>query len=132
MTPYERPFRPVELDDSELRKFPIAAMVEQLRGENTLDESGRASLTLVHGPGLTAVLTVARAGTVFEQHQAGGPTVFVLLSGQMSVVPLSNNGPVALTELDAFALGPEVRHVLEVRADAAFLTIIGEQSEKPT
>src|SRR5262245_45944973 len=84
---YGRPFHPLELDDSEVRKFPIRAMLEQLRREDAFAHSGRASLTLVHGPGLTVVLTAARAGAVFEEHEAGGPTVFVVLSGGLSVAP---------------------------------------------
>ena len=127
---YQRPFRPVELDDSELRKFPIAAMLEQLRGEDTVAESGRASLTLVHGPGLTAVLTVARVGTVFDQHQAAGPMLLVILSGRLAVEPVTDGGSIELSAFDAFALGPDAPHVLEARSDAAFLTIIGEQAEK--
>ena len=127
---YERPFRPVELDDSELKKFPIAAMLEQLRGEDSVGENGRASLTLVHGPGLTTVLTVARVGTIFEQHQAAGPMLLVVLSGELAVEPLRDGGPIELSAFDAFALGPDVPHVIEARSDAAFLTIIGEQAEK--
>ena len=84
------------------------------------NESGRASLTLVHGPGLTVVLTVARPGTVFEPHQAAGPTLLLPLDGQLSIVPLTGGSPVVLAERDAFALGPDVRHVLEVRTDEPF------------
>lgn len=123
---YERPFHPIELEDSELKKFALRPMMEQLRREESLAESGRASLTLVHGPGLTTVLTVARKGTTFEEHEAGGPTLFFVLTGQLYVAPVNQRG-VLLAEGDAFALGPDLRHVLEVRSECAFLTVIGEQ-----
>lgn len=127
-TAYGRPFLPVDLDSGELKKFAIRPMLEQLRREDSLSESGRASLTLVHGPGLTGVLTVAQAGTVFEEHEAGGPTLLLILGGTLSVMPAASQSPIALTEGDAFALGPDVRHVLKVISDCAFLTIIGEQA----
>ena len=123
---YGRPFQPVELEDSERKKFSIRPMLDQLRREKTLAESGRASLTLVHGPGLTAVLTVARAGTVFDEHQAAGPTLFLVVSGELSVSPVGA-AAVRLAEEDAFALGPDVRHVVEALHECAFFTIIGEQ-----
>src|SRR5262245_6677872 len=118
---YDRPFFPIELENSELRKFSLRAMVTQLERELSRNDSGRASLTLVHGPGLTAVLTVARAGTTFEEHQAAGPTLFVVLSGALSVLPVEQQR-MALAEGDAFALGPDVRHTLEASSDCSFLT----------
>ena len=123
---YDRPFQPIELEDSERRKFAVRPILAQLRGEKSLAESGRASLTLVHGPGLTAVLTVARAGALFEEHQAAGPTLFLVVSGELSVAPLGG-AAVLLAEDDMFALGPDVRHVVEARSECAFFTIIGEQ-----
>jgi quercetin dioxygenase-like cupin family protein len=126
-TAYERPFHPIDLENSELRKFALRAMVAQLETEESLHESGRASLTLVHGPGLTVVLTAARTRTTFEEHQAAGPTLFIVLTGSLAVMP-AGQPALALTEGDAFALGPDVRHTLEARSNCAFLTIIGEQS----
>lgn len=125
---YDRPFHPVELDAAQLERFPTRAMIEQLRREETMESSGRASLTLVHGEGLTAVLTVAAAGTRFDDHQAGGPTFFIVLDGRIAIVPATSHGaPVALQHGDAFALGPHVRHVIEAESDCAFFTVIGDQ-----
>jgi len=101
-------------------------MLEQLLREKSFAESGRASLTLVHGPGLTAVLTVARTGTVFDEHRAAGPTLFLVVTGELSVAPAGED-PVWLTDDDAYALGADVRHVVEARTECAFFTIIGEQ-----
>ena len=126
-TAYGRPFQPVELEDSERKKFALRPMLDQLGREKSLGESGRASLTLVHGLGLTAVLTTARAGTVFDAHQAAGPTLFLVLSGELAVTAVDEGRSVLLVENDAFALGPEVPHVVEARNACAFLTIIGEQ-----
>lgn len=125
MDAYERPYRPIPLADVEMKDFVFRPMIEQLCGEPSLHSSGRAALTLVHGDGLTVVLTVARAGTHYEAHDAAGPTLFVVLAGLVAV-----DGGGAHTRVDeggALALGPRVHHAIDAESDCAFLTIIGEQ-----
>jgi quercetin dioxygenase-like cupin family protein len=125
-TAYERPFRPVDLTDAETRNFPLPAMRRQLTSEESYGATGRASLTLVHGEGLTAVLTAARPGTRFDEHVAGGPTLFVVLSGRLVIEP-ATGGSRTLEEGQAFALGPHVRHAMHAAGETMFLTVIGEQ-----
>lgn len=124
---YERPYRPVALNGTELKDFAFQPMMQKLWGEPSLRSSGRAALTLVHGDGLTAVLTVAHAGTHYEAHDAGGPTLYVVLSGSVTVGDGSAGARILVEAGGAVALGPRLRHAIDAESDCAFLTIIGER-----
>jgi quercetin dioxygenase-like cupin family protein len=128
MNAVARPFQSLSLEGSALEKLPVAELLDQLRGEDSLSTTGRASLTLIHSRGLTVVLTLSRGGTVFDDHEAGGPTVVVVLRGELHVTASSAGSEATrLLTGEMFAIGREVRHVLEAQSECAFLTIIGEQ-----
>ena len=55
--PFERPYRPVGLNTSLTKAFPLVSMAEKLMEEAASATSGRAALTLARGDELTIVLT---------------------------------------------------------------------------
>ena len=67
---FERPYRPLNVDNSWIESFPLKAMARQLMDEDAFAESGRNALTLVRGNEMTVVLTVIRAGTALHEHRA--------------------------------------------------------------
>jgi len=122
---YQRPYRPVVLDGAQLKEFAFGPMIEQLHGERAAADGDRSALTLVHGEGLTVVLTVARPGTRCEPHDAAGPTMLLVLSGTIAVGAEGERHRVE--KGGALAIGASVRHEIDAESDCAFLTIIGEQ-----
>lgn len=123
---YERPFRPVELSVESMRSFPLQSMIQQLRSERTYRDAGRDALTLVHGEGLTAVLTVARQGTTCDEHSYPAPTLMLGLLGSLSISSPSDGGERSLREGEVIGMAPNVGHAVTAKSDCAFLTVIGE------
>ena len=82
---YERPYRPIEIDDGLVKSFPLFAMVEQLRGEEVYLRTGRDALTLIRGQSLTVVLTVARKGTSCDEHHVPHDALIIALDGWITV-----------------------------------------------
>ncbi len=120
---FERPYRPLNIDNSWIESFPLKAMAGQLMDENAFAESGRNALTLVRGDEMTVVLTVIRAGTALHEHRAPGPATVIPLSGNIRMsgghekMPLEPGSAVSFTA--------DVLHAVEAVEDSAFLIVIG-------
>ena len=120
---FERPYRPLNVDNSWIESFPLMAMARQLMDEDAFAESGRNALTLVRGNEMTVVLTVIRAGTALHEHRAPGPATVIPLSGNIRMsgghekMPLEPGSAVSFTA--------DVLHAVEAVEDSAFLIVIG-------
>ena len=128
MRVYEHPYRPVHLDASITKGFPLNSMAEQLMEEATAASTGRASLTLAHGDDLTVVLTAMTVGTALHEHRAPSSATVVTLNG--SIVFSSSNENVRLGQGEAVVFTADVLHTVEAKEDSAFLIIIGGKSPK--
>lgn len=123
--------RPLDPDQPSLHELPLQELADRLVAEESFDTSGRASQTLVHGSGLTIVLTTARAGTHFDEHVTTGPTLIVPLSGRLTAVSTDGEECTALAgETRVFTIGANVRISLDAETDCTFVTVIGEQPPK--
>lgn len=125
---YDRPFEPTSIEADTLRGFPLSEMTEQLKTERAFRDSGRDSLTLVHGPDLTLVLTVVRGGTACDEHRSPGPAAIVVLSGTLVLSGPDTDAFTVLPAGSMVAVGPGLVHVLAAENDAAYLTVIGRQT----
>ena len=120
---FERPYRPLNVDDSWIESFPLKAMARQLMDEDAFAESGRNALTLVRGDEMTVVLTVIRAGTALHEHRAPGPATVIPLSGNIRM--LGGNEKMPLEPGSAVSFTADVLHAVEAVEDSAFLIVIG-------
>ncbi len=120
---FERPYRPLNLDDSWIESFPLKAMARQLMDEDAYGESGRNALTLVRGDKMTLVLTVIRAGTALHEHRAPGPATVIPLSGNIRMS--GGHEKMTLEPGSAVSFTPDVLHAVEAVEDSAFLIVIG-------
>ncbi len=124
---FTRPFRPTELTGSAVASLSTRAMAEQLMGEDTFAETGRDSLTLIHGPALTVVLVVLGEGATLKEHRAPSAVTLVPLFGRLSLTVPDQSEPVEFTPEMPVAFAAEVPHSVEAAEDSAFLLILGGQ-----
>ena len=122
-TSFERPYRPVDLNASTTKGFPLTSMAEKLLEEATSAASGRASLTLAHGTEMTMVLVVLKAGTTLEDHQAPAAATVITLSG--NIIFTSSVEKIALEQGEAVTFTADVLHAVYASEDSAFLIVIG-------
>jgi len=125
---FERPFRPVELNDTTLTSFPVQEMAHQLMTEEAFQTSGRNALTLIRDNNLTVVLTVLKAGAVLQEHHAPAPVTLLPLFG--NIVLLADEGRKS-TELSSGTTGvfsAHLEHRVEATQDSAFLIVMGGQA----
>jgi uncharacterized protein (DUF2267 family)/quercetin dioxygenase-like cupin family protein len=126
---FERPYLPVDLDKSPFEPLPVTTMLEQLMTEKTFSQAGRNALTMLSSKGLRVVLTVARAGSRCDQHEAPGAALLFDLRGRLAVTAAAANGgaaaPIELEEGTALLLAPHLRHDIGAGTDCAFLLVIG-------
>jgi quercetin dioxygenase-like cupin family protein len=122
-TAFERPYRPVDLNTSLTKSFPLISMAEQLMSEDAVAKSGRTALTLARGDNMTVVLTVIKAGTVIHEHQAPGPATIIVLSG--SIVFSTSTERTTLEQGSAVSFSADVLHAVEANEDSGFLIVIG-------
>lgn len=123
---FDRPFRPTALAEEEICTFALRALGDQLTKEETFSEHGVGSLTLVHSDRLTVQVTSARAGHESPEHTAQGPTTYVVLQGDLSL--LAADGTETRVEEGHMAAMPEgSAHRFRANVDTRFLTVIGAQ-----
>ena len=127
-TSFDRPYRPVDLNTSLTKSFPLMSMAEKLMREATFATSGRAALTLAHGDELTVVLTVMKAGTTLEDHRAPSPATVITLSG--SIIFTTSAEKITMEQGDAVAFTSDILHAVYASEDSAFLIIIGGKSSE--
>lgn len=120
---YERPYRPVDLNVSMTKGFPLMSMAEKLMEEATSATSGRASLTLAHGDELTIVLVALKAGTTLEDHQAPAAAAVIALSG--NIIFTTSAEKITLGQGEAVTFTADVLHAVYASEDSGFLIVIG-------
>ena len=125
-TSFERPYRPVDLDTSLTKSFPLMSMAEKLMEEATSAASGRASLTLARGDELTLVLAALKAGTTLEEHSAPAAAAVVTLSG--NIIFTTNTNKITLEQGDSVTFTADILHSVYASEDSAFLIVIGGSS----
>ena len=122
-TSFERPYRPVDLNVSTTKGFPLISMAEKLMEEATSATSGRASLTLAHGDEMTLVLVALKAGTTLEDHSAPAAAIVITLSG--NIIFTTSGEKITLEQGEAVAFTADVLHAVYASEDSAFLIVIG-------
>ncbi len=122
-TSFERPYRPVDLNQPMTKAFPLMSMAEKLMEEAHSATSGRASLTLAHGEEMTLVLVALKAGTTLEDHSAPAAATVVTFSG--NIIFTTSAEKVTLEQGEAIAFTADVLHAVYASEDSAFLIIIG-------
>lgn len=127
-TSFERPYRPVDLDTSLTKSFPLMSMAEKLMEEATSATSGRASLTLARGDELTLVLAALKAGTTLEEHSAPAAAAVVTLSG--NIIFTTSTDKITLEQGDSVTFTADILHSVYASEDSAFLIVIGGKASK--
>ena len=122
-TSFERPYRPIDLNVSMTKGFPLMSMAEKLMEEATSATSGRASLTLAHGAEMTLVLVVLKAGTTLEEHQVPTAAAVITLSG--NIVFTTSGEKITLEQGEAVTFTADILHAVYASEDSAFLIVIG-------
>ena len=126
---YERPFRPTEITDSTVAFFPLLSMVNKLMTEDVLENTGRNSLSLVHGNDLTVVLIVLKDQAVLHEHIAPSPITVTALSGHLEFSATTESNPVRLRTGEAAVCAAHLPHSVKALEDSAFLLVIGGRAE---
>ena len=127
-TPFERPYRPVDLNIPLTKSFPLMAMGEKLMEEATFATSGRASLTLARGDELTLVLTALKAGAALEEHPAPAAATVIMLSG--SIIFTTSADKITLEQGEGVTFTGDILHSVYANEDSAFLIVIGGKASK--
>ncbi|MYE90824.1 cupin domain-containing protein [Candidatus Poribacteria bacterium] len=120
---FERPYRPVDLNVSTTKEFPLMSMAEKLMEEAHSATSGRASLTLAHGDEMTLVLVALEAGTTLEDHSAPAAATVITLSG--NIIFTTSGQKVTLEQGEAITFTADVLHAVYASEDSVFLIAIG-------
>jgi quercetin dioxygenase-like cupin family protein len=124
---YTRPFHPLEFATKAAGQFALGAMIDQLQNEGSYRTAHRNALTLVRDDGLTAVATVARKGAQCEEHFSRGPTVFIVLEGELAIESAGDDRVITLPKGSVGVLAREIRHQLTAVSDCAYLMIMGRR-----
>ena len=127
-TSFDRPYRPVDLNTSMVKAFPLTSMAEKLMREATSATSRRASMTLARGDELTVVLTVMKSGAALEEHPAPAAATVITLSGSITFTTSAEQ--ITLEQGEAVTFTSDILHAVYAREDSVFLIIIGGKSSK--
>lgn len=125
---YDRPYRPIDLNISQIEGFPLSSMGDQLMVEAKAATSGRASLTLARGDEMTAVLVAMKNGVTLEEHSAPGAATVVTLSGNILFSTKTKN--ITLTQAESVTFTSDISHSVHANEDSTFLIIIGGKHSK--
>ncbi len=126
---FERPFRPVEIADTTVKSFTLSAMADQLMSEESIEHSGRTSLSLARGKNMTVVLMVMKEKAVLHEHKAPGPITISTLKGHIEFTAQVQSEPLLLQAGDAAICAPHLPHQVKALEDSAFLLVIGGRTE---
>lgn len=127
-TPFERPYRPVDLNTSLTKAFPFMEIAEKLMEEAGVATLGRFSLTLAHGNELTVVLIALKAENGLEEHPAPAAATVIMLSG--SIVFTTNTDKITMAQGEGVTFTGDVLHSVHASEDSAFLVVIGGKHPK--
>lgn len=126
---YVRPFHPINFSQRTAALFSLHDMIEQLQRESDSRSAKRDALTLLHDQGLTAVLTVARAGAECEDHFSQETTIFIMLEGELAIESALDDGILSLPAGSAGVLARDIRHRLTATTDCAYLMVMACQNK---
>ncbi len=110
--PLEVPLRIVRLEDQ----------IAEVKKEAAWEHGERGAKTLVKEGGLSAVLTVMRAGTALHEHQTEGPATIHCLVGRIELDAHGRTVELAAGELAALDGG--VRHSVRAVTESAILVTL--------
>ena len=127
-TPFERPYRPIDLNIPMTKAFPLMSMAEKLMREAAFATSGRSSLTLARGDEMTVVLVVLKAGTTLKEHPAPAAATVITLSG--NIIFTTSAEKITLEQGEAVTFTADVLHAVYASEDSAFLIVIGGTGTK--
>ena len=127
-TSFERPYRPVDLNTSLTKAFPLMEMAENLMEEAESAASGRASLTLARGDELTLILVALKADHVLEEHPAPAAATVIMLSG--SIIFTTNADKITMEQGEGVTFTGDVLHSVYASEDSAFLVVIGGKPQR--
>lgn len=122
-TVYDRPYRPIDLNISQIEGFPLNSMCDQLMKEAGSATSGRASLTLARGDEMTVVLVAMKYGRTLEEHTAPAAATVVTLTGNILFSTKTKN--ITLTQGESVTFSSDISHSVHANEDSSFLIIIG-------
>ncbi|RKU36570.1 hypothetical protein C6496_13085 [Candidatus Poribacteria bacterium] len=125
-TSFERPYRPVDLNTSLTKAFPLISMAENLMEEATSATSGRASLTLARGDELTIVLIAMKSEATLVEHSAPAAATVIVLSG--NIIFTTSNDKITLEQGESVTFTADILHSVHASEDSAFLIVIGGSS----
>ncbi len=125
-TSFERPYRPVDLNTSLTKSFPLVSMAEKLMEEAASAASGRASLTLARGDELTIVVIAMKSEATLVEHSAPAAATVLMLSG--NIIFTTSNDKITLEQGDSVTFTADILHSVHANEDSAFLIVIGGSS----
>lgn len=120
---YNRPYKPIDLNISQIEGYPLNAMVEQLMNEADSASSGRASLTLARGDEMTVVLVCMKADRTLDEHCSPATATVVTLCG--NILFTSSSKAITLTQGESVTFTSDINHSVHTNEDSSFLIIIG-------
>ncbi len=127
-TSFERPYKPVDLNTSLTRGFPLLSLAEKLMTEASSNTSGRSSLTLARGDELTVVLAVLKSGNALDEHPAPAAAVVTCLDGNITFT--SRTEEITLERGEAVVFTGDILHSVYANEDSVFLIVIGGAAAK--
>lgn len=122
-TVYNRPYKPIDLNISQIEGFPLNEMAAQLMIEADSASSGRASLTLARGDEITVVLVCMKADRTLDEHSAPAAATVVTLGG--NILFTSSSKDITLIQGESVTFTSDVKHSVHANEDSSFLIIIG-------
>lgn len=125
-TSFERPYRPVDLNTSLTKAFPLVSMAEKLMEEAASATSGRASLTLARGDELTIVVIAMKSEATLVEHSAPAAATVILLSG--NIIFTTSDDKITLEQGDSVTFTADILHSVHASEDSVFLIVIGGSS----
>lgn len=100
----------------------IAALTQQIKGEETWHTAPRASRVVANRPPLRVMLHVMRAGSATPVHRAAGPISVFVISGRIQF--RADPHAAMLTAGQLLTLEPGRAHAVEAPEDAVFLVTV--------
>ena len=114
--------------DAPLLTFDIAALLAQIKGEDTWRQGPRSAMTLHKGPGLQVVLIAMHANTTIPSHRADGPISVQILEGRLTFRTEAHAVPLSPGQLLTLHAG--IPHAVEAVEESAFLLTMGTAAEE--
>jgi len=125
MSPLARPFRPVDLTETDLESFDLHVLAEQLKTETQFKEEGKAGITLARDAHVSVVLEALRKGSEMREHRAPSSALVTLLSGRATFVSQPGSKRTEMIPGTLVAFSADLDHTLAAEEDRVFLLVIG-------